>query len=1235
MTDPGDGVIERMLEQGILTPGQVEECRAACPAAAKPGDLLAILRKRGYLDSVEMAAILPRPASSPPSARTPDPRGATQLRDVPSAEGAARGYSHHQTTDGGPVGRGVIPRDGTPRRLGPFEILEELGRGGMGAVWRARDTRLGRIVALKGLLGPRAGVPPAAAARLLREARAAARLQHPHIVSIHELGEIDREIFLVMDCIDGHTLLEHIRRVGADLHARVRMLRDLALAVAHAHSVGILHRDLKPENVLVDVSGHAWVTDFGLAKDFRDGGEALTATGAMIGTPAYMSPEQAVGGSVDARTDVWGLGGTMYAALTGEPPFAGKGIPDVIRCVTREEPMRPSIRNPQVPRDLETICLKCLEKDPDRRYPTAQALCEDLDRWLAGESIRAMPVSRVARAWRWARRRPGISLAAAGTVCAVAIAGGMAHQALREAGALRRSVLESEFHRAAELPLVQAIERRRIGDAAGLERALAEALETAQARLREDSHSAAAWYVQGWVHRLGDRWGEADQALTEAHRLKPGDRAILYQRGLARAGLYRAALDRARRRLHALGEEAMILSPAVEERLRALEPGLAPLRARAEEDFAGMDAGGSTPGDDALDEASLLCGRGLLALHRGDFRTASRLLQQALERDPYRDEVWDGLLEAARFHVSDDASERLLDLYRRAVEVNRGRWTLWAGFAEAYAHATPGWMIVGSVEQASEFLRQGNEALLQATRLAPDQPELLSLRATLLTHQAYAAGLAGRDSIALLAAAVESGRDAERARPGSADARFTLGTALRVLGEALPLQEPRRETVLREAIAVLDRCVEIAPGLVAARLERGRVGLALHETLTGAAEAETSLQMGIADFDAILERHAHVVLAWLYRAEGWILRARTQDIGGEDAARSLGEIAHALAEVERLGRGNRADCLQRRVALSLLQANRARRTGQDWLDPAARAEKDCRVLLSRLPFDPATWTSLGQAIALRADALEHARGDPLPLRREALGMVTRALELEPGEPNASLLRARLRLALARTRAGDAAARREWARGALADLQVRIDRGPAAPEVWWLRGDVHRLSSGLLASDGGDPRPLLREAIEDYDRAVSLDPHDAWGMQRSGEVRIGLADAETDRGGDPEPALQDAVERLTRALRLRPGYVHALTNRGTARKGLGLRAAKAGRDATPWLESALEDYRAATMADPNLWPAWVHSGETLELLDRPAEAVAAYEEASRRGAESFPPFADMLARARTRAARKGR
>jgi serine/threonine protein kinase len=414
------------------------------------------------------------------------------------------------------------------KRLGDFEVVRELGRGGMGVVYEAIQTSLGRRVALK-VLGPGLGLTVRAVDRFRREAAAAARLHHTNIVPIYATGEDDRTHFYAMELIAGPSLDAVIRqmRPGPDQDTRTdspadavvtgpyipphhspppsgsdagkgsssdrfdraaALIADVADALHHAHQQGVTHRDIKPSNLLLSSDGRLSVTDFGLARILEQPG--MTVTGEFVGTPAYMSPEQVTAGRipVDHRTDIYSLGATLYELLTLRPPFRADGRDRLLAMVIQKEPVAPRSLDPKVPRDLETICLKCLEKDPDRRYQSAKELADDLRRYVNRFAILARRAGPLTRLTKWAKRNPAVVVAGLIVMIALAAVGFFAYQAQQDRDHLR-------------------VERRQ----AAVDKAILEAMSgDAEAALRAVADAEQAGAEPGQLNML--------RGLVELHR---------------------------------------------------------------------------------------------------------------------------------------------------------------------------------------------------------------------------------------------------------------------------------------------------------------------------------------------------------------------------------------------------------------------------------------------------------------------------------------------------------------------------------------------------------------------------------------------------------------------------------------------------------------------------------------------------------------------------------------------
>src|SRR5215471_9683607 len=311
-----------------------------------------------------------------------------------------------------------------PGELGDYELLEEVGRGGQGVVFRARQRSLNRIVALK-VIGLGQWATQAHLKRFRLEAEAAASLDHPCIMPIYEVGERDGQCYFSMKFIEGGQLDEVVTRSPMSIRQAVELVAKVARTVHYAHERDILHRDIKPGNILLDKKGEPHLTDFGLAR-LVESESTITRTVEVLGTPSYMAPEQAAGNNIklSRATDVYGVGAVYYQLLTSHPPFAGGTTYETIKLLLEDEPRPPRLWNPKVDRDLSTICTKCLEKDPIRRYSSALGVAQDLERWLRHEPILARRTGVIGRGKKWLQRNPtaaGIAVLSLALIAAVGV----------------------------------------------------------------------------------------------------------------------------------------------------------------------------------------------------------------------------------------------------------------------------------------------------------------------------------------------------------------------------------------------------------------------------------------------------------------------------------------------------------------------------------------------------------------------------------------------------------------------------------------------------------------------------------------------------------------------------------------------------------------------------------------------------------------------------------------------
>jgi tetratricopeptide (TPR) repeat protein len=455
--------------------------------------------------------------------------------------------------------RGILdsncPRPFSRRIFGDYELVKELGHGGMGIVYKARQISLKRTVALKMILAGQLASPDDRR-RFRAEAENAATLDHPNIVPIYEVGEIDGHHYFTMKRIDGGSLAQHLQLFTHSPRASARLVAKVARAVHHAHRRGILHRDLKPANVLVDRQRQPHITDFGLAKRV-EGNAVMTQTGIIVGTPSYMAPEQAGGRrQLTTAVDVHGLGTVLYELLTGRPAFWADTVVGTLRKVLDDEPVRPRTLNSRLDRDLETICLKCLEKDPGKRYGSAEALAEDLEYWLAGEPIEGRRSSAWERTVKWAKRKP--ALAALVAVSSVALVAGIGLMsalwvyAEKRAAAVDKSTAvakdletsQNKLHESQEQ--VKGLKKTVDQSAAKSGRLYARSAEmymskgkydqamadcTEALKLRGD-HLHHAYFTRGCVYKIKGEYEKAITDLSEAIRIGPNYTQPYEHRGI-------------------------------------------------------------------------------------------------------------------------------------------------------------------------------------------------------------------------------------------------------------------------------------------------------------------------------------------------------------------------------------------------------------------------------------------------------------------------------------------------------------------------------------------------------------------------------------------------------------------------------------------------------------------------------------------------------------------------------
>ncbi|WP_437603067.1 protein kinase [Sorangium sp. So ce590] len=1074
----------------------------------------------------------------------PAPPGAPEaLPGAPEATADLGLGEEGQRASAAPEASSPIP----PSLHARFEDFHLLGRGGMGVVYRARDLRLGRRVAIK-LLSAGAQVDGS----LLREARSQARLRHENVCEVHEAGVADRVPFLVMRHIDGPSLQE--ARGDLTLEEKVRVARAIAAALHEAHRLGLVHRDVKPSNVMLergeDGAYRPYLMDFGIARDAAESG--LTLTGALLGTPAYMAPEQAAGRvrALDRRTDVYGLGATLYALLAGRPPFVGGTVMDVLRQVLEADapPLRTLDRD--IPRDLEAVVMRCLEREPGARYESARALGEDLQRFLDGDPVLARRASLGRRLARLARRhRAAVSGASALVVAALVVAGLFVRdrRAAAEQATLARelgeTVKEMElFLRGAHGMPLHDVERER-----DVVRARLKTVEARMAQAGDRGRGPGEYALGRGLLALQEPRAALEhlRAAEEAGYRSPG---LDYAAGVALSELYRRGLEEARRlrnpaqrqaRIAAL--EAELKAPAVRHLRAALggaieAPGyveglLALAEGRHEE--ALEKARAAFAGAPWLHEAKKLEGDVLFAMgsryrHDAafDFEKMKGYFDRAAEAygiaadhgrsDPSVHagacELWTQTMNAAGKHGASmrPSFERAREACGRALAASPRSPE--ATVKLAWVHGCFAWWVASGMQPGEDVAAALGEATARAEEAlarSPDDAMARYVAAGVFRARAFHADLIGRDQGEAVERAIQGYEAALEREPDFAWALNELCAVYAERGRYRSLRGIDPAGSFERAEACCDRVLALDPGFGSARSSR---------LITGIYEAEHLVRAGRSP-EAVVQRTHGVIdsmrqmdpsWSWAPYWRVWLdhaLALHALDAGADPGP----ALARAQASAREMAPDAATFPESLRAMLAMLEARVRLARGED---PAASLRIVREALDRRIagaPWDVSDRVQRAEA-ELLAFAWSARRGRPDAARLDAALVPVGPLLL--GEPRAEPRLHALLAEIHEARAALGAGRREDAAAEIAEglrhAGVALGLNPRSDRALVAQGGLFRLRAAAALDAAARREATLGEAAA-LEAAIQANP------LRARTVGARLAEARRLAGEAPAPA----------------------------------------------------------------------------------------------------------------------
>lgn len=1050
-----------------------------------------------------------------------------------------------------------------------FTFDRLVGSGGMGRVFRVRDLNLDRWVAIKLLRLD----DPETIARFAREARAQARIQHDHVCPVYEVGEIDGRPYIVMAFVDGSTLLDAVEEIG--LEGTVSVVADVADALHAAHRTGLIHRDIKPSNIMVeyleDRGWHGWVMDFGIAQE--SAGEDLTVTGATLGTPAFMSPEQALGGrrKCDRRTDVYGLGATLYRVLTGKTPHEGSSAVDILVKVASVEPPAPRTVRPDIPKDLETIILKCLEKEQTRRYETAAALADDLRSFLGGEPIQARRADWTYRLAKTIRKHRPLAAVVLAAVLAIGVIGGLALRSvwrarqevvLAQAFAQEIKEMESTMQRAFMLPL---------HDIRPENTEVRDRMDRIESRMVSEGSVARGpgQYALGRGHLVLGQYPEALRYLRLTWDGGYRNPDVASALGTTLGEIYKLERNRAIRLTNETARDQRLEDIQREFR----DPALQYLQQRSEQD----------PAKQAI-------AKGLIALYEERFDEGLELAKIALERDPtlYEAHLLEADIEIAsgtvRFGSGDiEEAERHYAnagvALAQAVEIGRSDPAVHKSRCRLMTMTLESSIQRGMAEE-EDFTRAAN-ICGDGLRVNPDDVGALAAVSQLSWRWGTQLMKIGADPVPVLQNCVEMATRAISLDPTNQAALNDLGVGYSKLGHN-DLKKGNDPTVyLQKAIEAFDRATAIESsghqafnnrGLVRWRL--GQWAMAVGEEplphLENAAEDfRSSLQIVDNDPIALVNLGAVLLTAGMYELSD-----------GLDPTESIDEAIAVFEQTLEIN-PRMAVALNSLGAAFTIRAEWEKGIGVDPRGSLDRAMETFERSAKENPNSTVVFSNLGSAAATRGHYELDMGEDPTDSLDEALGWLDKALEINPRNANGLFNRASIHRLWALHQIEHGLDPSVEMAAAIADLDRVATINSGFIGLWVERTRVQNLEARHLMSQGRDPSTVLDRSQQTIEHAITNNPN-------IGEAHVEVARIHLFRlvwdlidRDQRESEADDGLEAIVKALDANPKLADAFKVRGSIvlERTSDLSTGPAQMVAAA---AAVEAFERALVLNPVLW-----------------------------------------------------